>query len=162
MKRTAWLGMALGLSMMALVGCGPTGKLTTGTVNTVALVQSDPDYQKMASDYAKARVELQKKINATIREAGGPSNLSQTDLNKFRQMNAELDKKWFSKTQEFLKARFAHISEAAEAVSKDKRIDLVLVDTPGYPTVEYGAVNITQDLELKLQQTPAKVTEKKK
>ncbi len=160
MKSMALWGTSLGLAVMLVAtGCGGKtgGKLTTGTVDSATLVQNDPEYQKTAADYAKARVDLQTKINKEVKDRGGPSSLSQSDLKRFQQMNVDLDKKWGEKTNTFLKKRFDAIQAAAKAVCDDKGIDLVLVDTPGFPTVEYGAVNITQDVELKLQQTsPAK------
>lgn len=153
MKIKAWgTALALGL-MLTATGCVGSGKLVTGTVDSVSLVQNDPEYQKQAADYAKERVKLQTQINKILRERNGPGNLTQADLTDFKKKNAELDKKWGEKTDAFLKKRFDAIVAASKQVSDDKGIDLVLVDTPGYPTVEYGAVNITQDVELKLQQT---------
>lgn len=159
MKKNAWW---LAVMMLAVVtGCGGgSGKLTTATVDSVSLVQNDPDYQKKASDYAKARVELQTKINKAIKDRGGASALTQKDMTEFREWNVKLDKKWGDETDAFLKKRFDRIVAASKAVCEDKGIDLVLVDTPGFPTVEYGAVNITQDVELKLQQTPATAPKK--
>lgn len=155
-------GISVGLALMLVAtGCGGgSGKLTTGTVDSVSLVQNDPDYQKKANDYTKARVELQTKINKAIKAKGGASALTQKDMTEFRQWNVDLDKKWGEETDAFLKKRFDRIVAASKAVSQDKGIDLVLVDTPGFPTVEYGAVNITQDVELKLQQTPAAAPKK--
>ncbi|MEW6278193.1 MAG: hypothetical protein AB1758_06195 [Candidatus Eremiobacterota bacterium] len=145
--RLAAAGAALCL-LGGAAGCGKQKAMTIGTVDTVALVQSDPDYQKMAVDYLKERASVQEKTQKLVRTAPQSEATRKTIEN----LNKELDKKWFEKTQKFLDARFQGIQGAAEAICKEKDIDLVLVDTSNYPTVEYGAVNITQDVELKLQQ----------
>lgn len=155
--KLATLGMLALAAMLVATGCGgATGTLKTGTVDTTMLVQTDPSYQEMAAAYAKERVKLETEINKRVKQVGGPSNLSQADVNKFREKNAELNKVWAKKTDDFLKARFDRIKDATAAVCQDKGIDLVLVDSEGVPTVEYGAVKITQDVELKLQQTQPK------
>lgn len=162
MKRTLLILGAVAL----LTGCGkPAGNvsasakhLTTGRVDTAVILQADPDYQKTAEEYLKEQLAVKDKFFAKFKVAH-----DEKDEEKKKEIGAaytdaqqKLDEKWKKKTAEFLQSRHERLRAAAEQVAKDQKIDLVVVDSKEYPSVEFGATDITQEVMLRMTGTDNK------
>ena len=145
--------LALACVGLALAGCGVPGAtrahpLITGKVDTKAVFDADPDYPALSKQYISERVAMsQEYVKATTGK--NPAAISQLQA-KYGGRQKEMDKKWMDKTNNFVKGRRSKLEEAAGAICKDKGIDLVLIDVPGFRSVEFGGIDITQDLMSKL------------
>ncbi len=156
-----WIGLVAAATLMCGCGNGATGtsvssggkptKLVAGRVDTAVILQSDPDYMTMASDYLREQTDLRANTAKKAEKLNG-DQLGLQDLQKtYVTSQKELDKKWMGKTQEFLATRHAKMQSIVQEICKDKGIDIVLIDSKQYATVEFGAVDITQDVLLKTQ-----------
>ncbi|MCA9797339.1 MAG: OmpH family outer membrane protein [Candidatus Eremiobacteraeota bacterium] len=142
----------MGLSVMLLAGCQPAQtKITVGKIDTATLLQSDPEYQDLATKYLREQTEVKRDFLESLRKAQSDSQKT-TAKNKYGEAQKALDKKWSDKTREFLETRHSAIRGSVEEIAKAKNIDMVLIDSKMYPTVEWGAIDITQDVQLKLTQ----------
>jgi len=161
MKRTLLMLSALAL----LAGCekaASTGSdkphLTSGRVDTAVILQADPEYQKTAEAYLKEQMAVKDKFFVKFKAAH-----DEKDEDKKKEIGAaytdaqqKLDEKWKKKTAEFLQSRHEKLRAAAEQVAKDQKIDLVVVDSKEYPSVEFGATDITQEVMLRMSGTDNK------
>lgn len=154
MKNNLFLTTVAGfglVTVLALSGC-ETAKSTisVGKVDTAVLLQDDPDYQNLSLDYTKEQVSIKRefteKLKATNKDKAKVDQLRKEYLTTQQSFN----EKWQNKTEDFLKARHASIQDVASEIAKRKNIDLIIIDSEQYPTVEYGGVDMTQDLALAL------------
>ena len=140
---------------------GPANPLITAKVDTATILQADPEYQVNAEKYMKEQVELEGKFFGRFKSAR-----EEKDEDKKKEVAAayndarnKLEEKWNKKTAEFLQSRHDKLKAAAEQVAKDQKIDLIVVDSKQYPSVEYGATDITQEVMMRLagsdNKTPA-------
>lgn len=140
--------VAAGL-LLGLLGTGCQSQepvlLRTGSVDTTRILKFDDEYQNLAQDYFRERVILADQLNKAV-EAQGGALRDQATFDKFRSLEQELYKKWLDKTREFTRSRMVKIGAAAEAVARKKGLDLVVLDSKEFPTVEYGGVDITGDI----------------
>lgn len=150
-----------------LAGCEkPAGKaagssapaLTTGRVDTAMILQADPEYQKTAEVYVKEQLELEGKFFGKFKDARDEKDESKKKeiAAAYNDARNKLEAKWNKKTAEFLQSRHDKLAAAAEQVAKDQKIDLILVDSKQYPSVEYGGTDITQEVMLRMAGTDNK------
>ncbi len=134
-----------------LVGCETGQKITVARIDTAELLQADPEYQGMATDYLKAQTDVKREFIEGLQKA---KSAAQKDVAResYRESQQNLDKQWSEKTRDFLETRHSAIKDSVAEICEAKTIDLVLIDSKYYPTVEWGAVDITQDVQLKLAQ----------
>ena len=146
--RVVFTGMVLLLSGCANAPGSTPATLVTGKVDSSAVFDADPEYAALSKQYITERVAMSKAyVTADKGKDAAATARLQTE---FSERQKELDKKWLGKTNDFVKARRSKLEEAAGAICRDKGIDLVVVDGPRYRTVEWGGVDITQDLMGKL------------
>jgi hypothetical protein len=136
-----------------LAGCdAPASRkpltLVTGLIDTNTIFDSDPEYAALSKQYITERVAMGKNyVKATTgKKADGVAELQMV----YNDRQKELDKKWMDKTNDFVKSRRAKLEEATGAICRDKGIDMVIVDSTRYRTVEFGGIDITQDVMAKL------------
>lgn len=144
------IGLVAGLSLM---GCqkgsnsGVPGKLMAAKLDTLPILQQDTEYQKLAEKYTKDNLELSQRIRKQVdsgklsEEQAAPEYLKAQD---------QLNKKWMTATNEFIQTRHGKMREVVEQLCKEKGIDIVLIDSQAYRTVKYGALDITQDVLMKI------------
>lgn len=151
MKRvsTSLIGLGL-LGLLAFAGCqdAKAPKIAVGKVDTAKLLEGDPDYQSMSVSYLREatdiRQEFVEKLKATDNERAKVEKLQ----SEFQVRQIKFDEAWRLKTEDFLSKRHDSIRGTAEAIAKRKNIDLVLIDSEMYPTVEWGGVDMTKDMSL--------------
>lgn len=142
------LALAL-LSGLLMAGCQPANStLTVGRVDTAELLKEDPDYQSMSIEYIKAQTDIRKELVEKLRDAGDNKQKIKSLQDEYMNKQKEFEKKWESKTDDFIQKRHAAIRTTAESIAKRKKIDLVLIDSKMYPTVEWGGVDMTKDMSL--------------
>lgn len=163
MKRTLLLlgmvGLLAGCEKAAAPAAGPNvPHLTTGRVDTAVILQADPDYQVNAEAYVKEQLELEGKYFGKFKDArtAGDEAKKKEISAAYNDARAKLDEKWRKKTEDFLKTRHDKLRAATEQVAKDQKIDLVVVDSKEYPSVEFGATDITQEVMLRMTGTDNK------
>lgn len=138
----------------ALAGCEQPGqKLVVGRVDTAVIIQNDPEYSSQSIDYLREQTEVKQAFIEGIQKAGSDS-AKEAARKKYEEAQKQLNEKWSTRTREFLKARHEAINTAVEEISQAKNIDMVLLDSQYYPTVEWGAIDITQDVQLKMVDKP--------
>lgn len=143
---------ALALTLFAGCESGGVGKIAVGKVDTAALLQEDTDYQSMSVDYLRDQTDLRQsfveKLKATDKSEGQVKALQE----EYMKAQQGFNDKWKQKTEDFLKTRHDAIQGTAGDIAKRKNIDLVLIDSEMYPTVEWGGVDMTQDMKLALSE----------
>lgn len=148
----------LGLSLMA---CQPgatsgssSGKpqpLVAAKLDTLPILQNDPEYQELASQYTRENIELRKTIDRLVKEG---KLADQQAPGEYLKRQEKLNGKWMKSTNDFVQTRHTKMREAVATICQEKGIDLVVIDSKVYPTVEYGAIDITQEIFTKLYGSP--------
>lgn len=156
MKTRRILAQVLGLGLLVgltVIGCEPANNsgLVVGKVDTAVLLQDDPDYQSLSIEYMRENTDMRKKYVDKMKAAEGQQSKAKIQ-SEYEGMQKTLDVKWMGKTQGYLESRHSHIRDVAEKISKQKNIDIVVIDSRVYATVEYGGVDITKDMQLALSQ----------
>lgn len=139
--------MAAGLvaAGLMLAGCQQDAPLVTGSVDTTRILRFDSEYQDLAQEYFNERIKLAGELNKAVEAQGGQIK-DQATYDRFTKAERELSARWLKKTREFTASRMKRISAAAEVVSKQKGLGLVVLDSDEFPTIEYGAVDVTGDI----------------
>ena len=156
MNRTILSSLAL-LSVVVCCGCevatnkdeGKPKKLIVGRVDSAVILQSDPEYMTLAQQYLREQTDLRGTFMKRAKDAGDNREALDKLKGEFAVQQKEVNKKWMGKTNEFLTTRHSRMQSIVGQICTDKGIDIVLIDSKQYPTVEYGAVDITQDVLLK-------------
>lgn len=162
--------LLLPLAFLLLAGCeskpGPSssagtpavaknhGGLVAARLDTLPILQSDPDYQKLADQYTRENIELRKRMDKLV-ENGQPKEEVGQEYLKQQQL---LNNKWMKATNDFIQTRHGKLREVVQQLASEKGIDLVVIDSKAYPTVEFGAFDITQDVLLKIYGSPVQGT----
>lgn len=146
------------LAILTLWGCqekptteapkaGPPAILAA-KLDTLPILQRDPEYQKLSEQYTVSQIALRKRIDARYKkgEFANDNEAAQAYLKE----QGELNKKWMNKTNDFILTRHTKMREAVREMCEEKKIDMVLIDSVQYRTVAYGAFDITQDVLMKL------------
>lgn len=141
-----------------LSGCEPPkSKLVVARIDTAVLLQADPEYNSLSVEYLKEQTEIRQRMLEAMKKHQNSSEATKKEVAaKFEGEQKKLNEKWAKKTQDFLDDRHSAIKSNAEEISKAKEIDIVLIDSKFYPTVEWGAVDITQDVQLKMVERESK------
>lgn len=147
--RNTCLALAL-LSGLLAAGCEPSDSkaIMVGKVDTAALLQEDPDYQSMSIEYIKQQTDIRRSLVEKMRDAGEDKKKIQALQEEYMKKQEAFDAEWKTKTEKFLEKRHDTIRETAASIAKRKKIDLVLIDSQMYPTVEYGGADMTKDMAL--------------
>ena len=147
--KMAVLAVSMGCSL-ALSGCQPEGKgkIAIGKVDTAVLLQDDPDYQSLSVDYLREQTDMKKKFVDKMKAAGDDEGKIKTLQQEYVKASEEFNGTWQQKTQNFLKTRHDSIQATAGNIAKQKKIDIVIIDSEMYPTVEWGGVDMTKDMAL--------------
>lgn len=130
-----------GIAVSALAGCD-SRKLATGTIDSELLLRQDSQYQHIAQQYYNERQALSVQL---LKETGGTIK-DQATYEKYAKLENDLNEKWLSKTREFTECKIAEVQSSCKSVCASKNIDIVLINSDSFPTVEYGAVDITGDI----------------
>ena len=144
--------VVLAVAVLAVAGCANRagerenhGAMRVGIVHMVPVLKELPEYKQGSEDYEKERLELFKDL-----KPGG-------DWKKYAESHKEaIEKsaqKWDDSRRKILDRIAEKVRTAAEAVSKDKKIDIVLVDAPWRPVVQTLAVDITTEVIYNLRET---------
>lgn len=144
-------GLVALLLVLGVSGCQPSkdsGTFKVGRVDTAVLLRDDPKYQSLSIDYMKENMALRQKYVEKAKAAGGGDAAREELAKVYQREQKALDDKWMGKTQDFLESTHSSIRQTAERIAKDKDIDVVLIDSREYPTVEWGGVDITPDFAL--------------
>ena len=146
-KKAAALAL---LSGLLFVGCQPSGNstLTVGRVDTAELLKEDPDYQSMSIEYMKQQTDIRKSLVEKMRDAGEDREKIKALQEEYMKKQQDFEAEWQGKTDSFLEKRHEAIRSTAASIAKRKKIDLVLIDSQMYPTVEWGGVDMTKDMSL--------------
>lgn len=144
----------------ALFGCQPAQqRINVGKVDTALLLADDPDYQSMSVDYLREQTDLRQKFVEKLKQAGRDESKLRSLQEEQLKVQQEFNGKWQKKTDDFIKTRNDSIRATAEEIAKQKNLDLVIIDSEKYPTVEWGGVDMTKDMALAMsggsQQVPA-------
>lgn len=133
----------------------PDRAIITATVDTLPILQQDPEYQKLAQKYTVENLELSKQIKKRV-EAG---ELPEAEAaQEYLKRQKALNDKWMKNTNDFIQTRHEKMRAAVKAMAEEKKIDLVLIHSQVYRTVEYGAFDITQDVLMKVYGNPLGAT----
>lgn len=143
--RTRAMAAGLVAAGLMLAGCQQDAPLVTGSVDTTKILRFDSEYQDLAQQYFNERIKLAGELQKAVGSTGGEIR-DQATYDRFVKLERELGDKWLKRTRDFTKTRLEKVQAAAEAVSKEKGLDLVVLDSDEFPTVEYGAVDITGDI----------------
>ena len=168
MKKVTRIAAALGLALL-LLGCekGPSAglmgsdkppKLVCGKVDTEVILKADPEYQNLSKEYLDEQIAVEARVQKELLKIGNDTAAQGELRNKVLQEQKKLQERWLKKTDEFLQSRHGKMREAVAQLCKEKNIDLVVIDTRLYPSVEYGALDITQDVLMRLGQGSATPT----
>jgi Skp family chaperone for outer membrane proteins len=117
----------------------------TGKVDTTQILKLDNEYQTLAQQYFAERVTVADKINRIVAQHGGEIR-DQATYDQLKAMEGEINQKWLQRTRQFTQGRMVTISAAAKVVADRKGLDIVILDSPEFPTVEFGAVDVTGDI----------------
>lgn len=157
------------MTMLLAVGCGNGGGKTvegnTGAVphdgllaariDTLPILQSDPQYKMMSDSYLQSRLLLRKKLGQQVRD-GKLTDAGARE--EFLKQDQVLTNKWTALTDKFIQKNHNQIRTIVKQLAEEKNIDLVIIHSSQYPTVEYGAIDITQDVMMKIYGSSAVVT----
>lgn len=133
-------------------GGGSPGKFVAAQLDTLPLLQADPEYQRLSQSYVQENVALGKRLQDQVkrgeltREQAAPLYLKEQE---------KLNKKWMGATNEFIQTRHGKMRQVVKQMCEEKGIDIVLIHSKAYPTVAYGALDITQDVGMKIFGGPA-------
>ncbi len=143
------LALAL-VSGLLFTGCQSAKgqKISVGKVDTAALLQDDPDYQSMSINYIKEQTDIRKAFVDRLRAAGDDKDKVAKLQEEYMKKQVEFDTKWRTDTEDFLKTRHDAIKATATEIAERKGIDMVVIDSRKYPTVEWGGVDMTKDMAL--------------
>ncbi len=134
------------LAGLLSAGCQEAPRtLVTGRVDTTQILRFDDAYQTLAREYFAERVTVADRINQIVKGQGGEVR-DQATFDRLRAMEAEINQKWLKRTRQFTQDRMVAISAAAKVVADKKGLDIVILDSAEFPTVEFGAVDVTGDI----------------
>jgi Skp family chaperone for outer membrane proteins len=125
----------------------PSNALIAATIDTLPILQQDPAYQELAKKYTVQNIELSKRIKGELDQG----KLSKDEAGaKFLKEQEKLNKVWMKNTNDFIQTRHTKMRAAVKEMCEEKEIDMVLIHSKVYPTVVYGAFDITQDVLMKI------------
>ena len=152
-----WLRL-LPLLALGLLGCdqapqtpaSSNSKILIAKLDTLPILQRDPDYQALSKKYMEDQIKLRKSMEKKLADGalkGDPRQAYMTE-------QAKLNAKWMEQTNTFIQANHAKIRAVAKDLCEEKKIDMVLIDSKAYHTIAYGGFDITQDVLMKIYGSP--------
>jgi Skp family chaperone for outer membrane proteins len=150
MKKSMILCLLGGLLVSAQAG----DKMIAAKLDTLPILQQHPEYQKLAEQYTKDNLELRKEIGQAVNAGKIPE---QEAAKVYLERQDQLNKKWMDTSNKFIQERHETLRKAVAELCQEKGIDMVVVDSKVFHTVQYGAIDITQDVMWKLYGNPAQV-----
>lgn len=133
----------------------PGGKLVAAQLDTLPLLQHDPEYQKLSQSYIQENVELRKKIQHQVDK--GEISKEQA-MPTYIKAQKQLNDRWLKQTNNFIEGSHSRIRDAVKQLCEEKGLDIVLIHSRAYPTVAWGALDITQDVGMKIYGNPIEGT----
>lgn len=119
--------------LFSVYGCFKPIKMKVGVVNKQKLLTNWPKYRDLMGEY---QVERDLLVSKLPKESSSLTQQQKDDVEK-------MSKKWSEKGK-VLEDEF---TKAAEGVAKKKKLGIVISDY----TVEYGGIDITNEIKEKLQ-----------
>lgn len=128
-------------------GGGANGKFVAAQLDTLPLLQADPEYQKMSQSYVKENLALSKRLSEQVKRG----EITQEEAAPlYLKEQQKLNQKWMNATNNFIQTRHGKMRQVVKQMCEEKGIDIVLIHSKAYPTVAYGALDITQDVGMKI------------
>lgn len=148
--RLAACAALAGMGLLGLVGCAKGPQMKVGVVNTARIVEQNPKYLDLNMIWVEEKNAVYSQIPSNV---GTWSDAEKRDLQtKLQKEAGERSAKFDKLVRDFMKQMQTDIQDSAGTVARDKGIDMVIIDTPYYPTVLYSAgENITTDILLKMK-----------
>ncbi|MEW6278194.1 MAG: hypothetical protein AB1758_06200 [Candidatus Eremiobacterota bacterium] len=146
MKRLTLLSAVLAV---VLSGCGQEKQgpaVKAGVVDTVRILNEMPEYRDLNLDWVRQTGEFYDSLPRDRQQLKDPKQLDavRSDLRSRSET-------WQKRSDDFFRETYDRIKAASEEVAREKGLDLVVVDTPYVPAVQYSAGdNITTDVLLRL------------
>ncbi len=128
---------ALMIVFCCISGCREKRELKVGYIDTDQLLVKCEKYKKVGEDFLQDQQALVKKYGT---DGQKPSMEGQVEVMK-------LQEKWNKIKQDVRD----EIRIATTEVAKEKKMDLVLDNTTSSPVIEYGGVDITDDIIKRLK-----------
>lgn len=156
--------IAVGVSLAAallLPGCqgGGNGKIAIGKVDTAILLKDDPGYQSLSIEYLKEQTDIRKTFVDKLKKVKNDESKQKALQKDYIKVQQDFEAKWKKKTVDFIKTRHTSIQDTAAEIAKRKKIDMVVIDSSEYPTVEWGGVDMTKDMALAMSTDQGKQPE---
>lgn len=146
------VAVVLVVAALAAIGCASRaterdgrGSMRVAIVNMEPILKELPEYRQMSDEYEKERLELYKDLKPGM-DVKKWLEEHKDEINKSAQ-------KWADSKGKFLDKVAEKVRVASQAVSKDKKIDIVLVNAPWFPVKQTLAVDITADVIYNLRET---------
>lgn len=149
--RMAACAALAGLGLLGLVGCTAKGpQMKVGVVNTARIVEQNPKYLDLNMIWVEEKNAVYSQIPSDI---GRRSDAEKRDLQaKLTKEAGERSAKFDKLVRDFMKQMQTDIQDSAATVAREKGIDMIIIDTPYFPTVLYcGGENVTTDILLKMK-----------
>ncbi len=138
------------VSLLGLVGCGGPGpQMRVGFVNTARIVQENPKYLELNILLMQEREAVYSQIPQNVRD------LSSDEKHRLQQKLAkeasERSGRFDNLVRDFMQKLQADIKESATQIADNKNLDVVIINTPYFPTIHYtSGEDITTDILLKM------------
>lgn len=140
-----WLGLGLGKQGM------PWHRpLTVGVVNTNRIIAENPKYIELNIALQQERADFYAQIPRDVRTMSATERKGlEQKLNKDA---AERSSKFDKLYRDFMKNLQSEIKENTAQLARERGIDMVIIDTPNFPTVLYSSGdNITTDILIQIK-----------
>lgn len=152
--RRLYLVILAAASVVGLVGCSGSGpQMKVGFVNTARIVQENPKYLELNVLLVQEREAVRAQIPQNVRElsTGEKQQLQQRLAKEASERSSRFD----NLVRDFMQKLQADIKESATEVAQAKNLDVVIINTPYFPTIHYtSGEDITTDIMLKMNAAP--------
>lgn len=146
MRRILILGL---LGTLALTGCGEksdSSTLRVGVLDTTRILTEMPKYKDLQSNLAREQREFQSRL---------PQPGAQLSEEEIKQLQKEAEKKrteFQKRVNQTIQTAIKDIRELTTKVAQEKKLDIVVVNTPYNQSVHYhSGQDVTVDVILKLK-----------
>ncbi len=150
MKRFCAVILAVG-ALLGGAGCsGPGPQMQVGFVNTARIVHENPKYLELNILLMQEREAVYSQIPQNVRDlsSGQKQQLQQKLAKEASERSGRFDRL----VRDFMQKLQADIQESASGVAHQKGLDVVIINTPYFPTIHYtSGEDITTDILLKMQ-----------
>lgn len=147
---SVWAGLTVALMLSCCSGCSLERHLTVGMVDTDRIVRENPQYMELNVLLMNEREAVYSQIPRDARNL--PKDERESLKKKITKDANERSQRFDKLYRDFMKKLQTDIKSHAEAVAHDKGIDMVIINTPSYPTVLYcSGDSITTDILLKMK-----------